>query len=111
VQTEQQQMRVKDYKVLVQNTLENIECETHHTSLVEEVNYSRQARFQAIRQQEVQPSPPVHYYFLMERILPNTSIKFDPNRAQLLEQLLLDQTWTAYDPNRAQIWQELTQRL
>lgn len=111
VQPEQQRMRVADYKVLVQNTLENIGCEIYYTTLIEEVNYSRQDRFQDLRQQEVQPSPPVHYYFLMERILPNTSIKFDPARAQQLEQLILDQTWTAYDPNRAQIWQELTQRL
>jgi hypothetical protein len=111
VQAEQQRMRVEDYKILVQNTLENIGCETYYTSLVEEVNYSRQDRFQDIRQQEVQPSPPVHYYFLMECILPNTIIQFDPARAQRLEQLILDQTWQAYDPNRAQIWQELTQRL
>jgi hypothetical protein len=111
VQAEQQRMRVEDYKILVQNTLENIGCETHYTSLVEEVNYSRQDRFQDIRQQEVQPSPPVHYYFLMECILPNTTIQVDTARAQHLEQLLLDQPWQAYDPNRAQIWQELTQRL
>jgi hypothetical protein len=111
VQAEQQQIRVEDYKILVQNTLENIGCEIYYTSLVEEVSYSRQDRFRDIRQQEVQPSPPVHYYFLMERILPNTTIQFDPARAQRLEQLVLAQTWTAYDPNRAQIWQELTQRL
>lgn len=111
VQPEQQRMRVADYQVLVRNTLENIGCKTYYTSLIEEGDYSRQPRFQAIRQQEVQPSPPVHYYFLMERILPNTTIQFDLARAQRLEQLILDQTWTAYDPNRAQIWQELTQRL
>jgi hypothetical protein len=106
-----EKLRAADYQTLVQNTLENISCQTHYTSLIEEVNYSRQDRFWDIRQQEVQPSPPVHYHFLMERILPNTSIEFDPARAQRLEQLILDQTWRAYDPNRAQIWQELTQRL
>lgn len=111
VQPEQQRMRVADYQQLVKNTLENIGCETHYTSLVEEVNYSRQDRFQTIRQQEVQPSPPVHYYFLMERLLPNTTIKFDPARAERLEQLILNQKWVAYDPNRAGIWESLIQNL
>ena len=111
VQPEQQRMRVEDYKTLVKNTLENIGCKLHYTSLVEEVNYSRQDRFQEIRQSEVQPSPPVHYYFLIEQILPNTDIKYDTDRAQKLEQLILNQKWVAYDPNRAGIWDSLTQTL
>lgn len=111
VQPEQQRMRVEDYKILVKNTLENIGCQIYYTSLVEEVNYSRQARFAEIRQTEVQPSPPVHYYFLMEQILPNTEIKYSPERAKKLEQLILAEKWTAYDPNRAEIWQTLVQNL
>lgn len=111
VQSEQHRMRLADYQTLVKNTLENIGCQTHYTSLAEEVIYSRQDRFQDIRQQEVQPSPPVHYYFLMERILPNTSINFDPVRAQNLEQLILKEKWVAYDPNRAEIWEVLVQNL
>ena len=107
VESTQHKARLADYQVLVKHTLDQLNCSTFYTSLVDEVNYSRQPRFTEIRQNEVQPSPPVHYYFLIEKILPNTQIKYDSTRAKCLEKLILETKWQAYDPNRAEIWQKL----
>lgn len=111
VQPEQHKIRLDAYKILVQNTLKNIGCKVHYTSLAEAGAFGDQPRFQKIRQKEVQPSPPVHYYFLTEKLLPNTDIKFDSERSQLLEHLILEQKWQAYDPDRAEIWQDLVKKL
>jgi hypothetical protein len=111
VQPAQHKIRLDSYKILVQNTLKNIGCEIHFTSLHEASVFSNQTRFQKIRQKEVQPSPLVHYYFLIEKLLPNTDIKFDSERAQRLEQLILEQNWQAYDPDRAEIWNNLVKKL
>ena len=111
IQPAQHKIRLDSYKILVQNTLQNIGCKIHYTSLAEVGAFSDQPRFQKIRQKEVQPSPPVHYYFLTEKLLPDTDIKFSLERAQHLEQLILEQKWQAYDPDRAEIWQDLVKKL
>jgi hypothetical protein len=111
VQPVQHEVRLDLYKILVQNTLQNIACNIYYTSLSEAINFGNQSRFEKIRQKEVQPSPPVHYYFLTEQLLPNIDIKFDLDRAQRLEYLILQQTWQAYDPDRAEIWQDLIKKL
>ena len=111
VQTGQHKLRLKNYQTLVQNTLENISCPYYFTSTPEHHNYSISNRFQETRQQEVQPSPIVHYYFLVEKILPNINIAVDPARRQRLEQLITAQPWQPYDPYRAAIWQDLVAHL
>lgn len=111
VQPAQHKTRLDSYKILVKNTLQNIGCKIHYTSLAKANDFGNHSRFQQIRQKEVQPSPPVHYYFLTEQLLPSTDIKFDLTRAQRLEYLILQQTWQAYDPDRAEIWQNLVKKL
>lgn len=111
VQPTQHKIRLDTYKILVQNTLKNIGCKVYYTSLSEASAFGNQPRFQQIRQKEVQPGPPVHYYFLTEKLLPDTDINFNLARAQRLEELILEQTWQAYDPDRAEIWQNLVKKL
>lgn len=111
VQAGQHHLRLKNYQTLVKNTLENINCNYVFTSTHEQQYYSTLNRFKDVRQQEVQPSPIVHYYFLVEKILPNLNIAVDPARQQRLEQLITTQTWQPYDPYQAAIWQDLVARL
>jgi hypothetical protein len=111
VQMEQHRIRLKNYQTLVSNTLENLNCEYFFTSTFDHHYYSTLNRFAETRQQEVQPSPIVHYYFLMEKILPNINITYDPVRAQRLENLISTQTWQAYDPYRDEIWRDLVAKL
>jgi hypothetical protein len=111
VQAEQHKIRLKNYQTLVRNTLENLNCNYFFTSTDEQQYYSTLNRFSENRQQEVQPSPVVHYYFLMEKILPNIDITYDQARAQRLENLIITQTWQAYDPYRKEIWRDLVAKL
>lgn len=111
VQAGQHKIRLKNYQALVQNTLENINCAYFFTSTFDHHYYSTLNRFQETRQQEVQPSPIVHYYFLIEKILPNFNFTLDTVRQRRLEQLITTQHWQPYDPNREEIWQDLVARL
>jgi hypothetical protein len=111
VQAGQHKIRLQNYQTLVRNTLENLNCTYYFTSTHEQQYYSTLNRFSETRQQEVQPSPVVHYYFLMEKILPNINITYNRARAQRLENLIITQTWQAYDPYREEIWRDLVARL
>jgi len=111
VQTGQHKKRLQNYQTLVRNTLENLNCEYCFSDTNEHQYYSTLNRFAETRQQEVQPSPIVHYYFLIERILPKINIVYDPTRAEQLEKLITAQHWQAYDPYREEIWQDLVAKL
>ena len=111
VQSEQHKIRLQNYQTLVRNTLENLNCGYCFTSTHEHQYYSTLTRFAEIRQQEVQPSPVVHYYFLIEKILPQINIVYDSARAQRLENLITTQSWQAFDPHCDDIWRDLVARL
>jgi hypothetical protein len=111
VQSKQHKIRLQNYQTLVRNTLENLNCSYCFTSTHEHQYYSTLNRFAEIRQQEVQPSPVVHYYFLIEKILPQINIVYDSARAAKLETLITAQSWQSYDPDSEEIWRDLVARL
>jgi hypothetical protein len=111
VQSEQHKIRLQNYQTLVRNTLENLNCGYCFTSTHEHQYYSTLNRFAEIRQQEVQPSPVVHYYFLIEKILPQINIVYNSARAAKLETLITAQSWQSYDPDSEEIWRDLVARL
>ena len=111
VQSEQHKIRLQNYQTLVRNTLENLNCGYCFTSTHEHQYYSTLNRFAEIRQQEVQPSPVVHYYFLIEKILPQINIVYDSARAAKLETLITAQSWQSYNPDSEEIWRDLVARL
>jgi hypothetical protein len=111
VQSEQHKIRLQNYQTLVRNTLENLNCGYCFTSTHEHQYYSTLNRFAEIRQQEVQPSPVVHFYFLIEKILPQINIVYDSSRAAKLETLITAQSWQSYDPDSEEIWRDLVARL
>jgi hypothetical protein len=105
VQLAQHQQRLDNYQILVRNTLENIGCHVVFTSTHTQEQFSKQTQFSNIRQQQVQPSPLVHFYFVKEVLLPQ--LKQKPVAMDRLRQLIVDQSWIAYDPDRESIWQQL----
>jgi hypothetical protein len=111
VQSEQHKIRLQNYQTLVRNTLENLNCGYCFTSTHEHQYYSTLNRFAEIRQQEVQPSPVVHYYFLIEKILPQINVVYDSACAAKLETLITAQSWQSYDPDSEEIWRDLVARL
>jgi len=111
VQSGQHKIRLQNYQTLVRNTLENLNCDYCFTSTDEHQYYSTLNRFAETRQQEVQPSPIVHYYFLIEKILPQINIVYDSARAAKLETLITAQSWQSYDPDGEEIWRDLVAQL
>lgn len=111
VQQQQHQRRYEIYQQLVSHTANHLNCHTIHTTTQDQDRFSRSERFKLIRQAEVQPPPAVHFYWLIEQIVPQLNVTVNPELQSKLESLLLQTTWTAYDPDRQEIWQNLLTRL
>jgi hypothetical protein len=106
VQPKQANIRLKTYQNLVRTILENTNCEYTFTSTAEQDSYSRQDV--ATRGREVQPSPLSHYYFLVEKIMPELGLK--NNQACILKDLITEQKWIPYDADREEIWANIKDR-
>ena len=102
---------MQNYEILVKNTLENNNCNYYFTSTLDQQLFSNQKRFYTTRQNNIQPSPIVHFYFVTEVILPNLKIQVCENRILNLMQLITTQDWHAYDPDRDEIWNNITSKL
>lgn len=109
VQKKQAQLRTENYKILTQNYLQNQQCSFYFTSTEAQERYARQSRFVLSRGDQVQPSPPVHFLFLKEIILPNLPMVVDLQRMSLLQQRIEQHAWVPYDPDREEIWRIIQQ--
>ena len=69
--------------------------------------YSNQDKFANIRQNEIQPSPPVHMQWVEEYLLPQLPVQPDNSRLTELKHRINQQKWLPYDPDRQEIWQNL----
>ena len=107
IQSQQHVRRQQVYQTLVSHTCTELNCRTVYTSTYDQNVFSNSDRFKTIRQKEVQPSPIVHFYWLIEEILPQTNIVVDPVRQQLLETVINKTNWVAYDPDREEIWAKI----
>ena len=109
VQPKQHENRQANYQVLVEHTLANLNCIYFPTSLNEQYIFANLPRFKEIRQQEVQPSPPVHFAYTVEVLLKQLShLTADTARITQIEHRINDHKWVAYDPDRDEIWQKMS---
>jgi hypothetical protein len=111
VQQNQQQRRREMYQELVSQTSANQNCHIVHTATNDQERFSHNERFKLIRQNEVQPSPAVHFYWLTEQIIPQLNVLVDCKLQSKMESLILQTTWTAYDPDRQEIWTNIVEQL
>lgn len=109
VQDHQHSQRQQNYKILVEHTLKNLKCTAIFTSTAEQEFYSRQHRFALLRQQEIQPGPAVHFYFVKEILRPQLNVV--PQCLNRLEQAILNQAWIPYDPDREEIWNSIVKKI
>jgi hypothetical protein len=70
-------------------------------------SYSNQHCFLKIRQREIQPSPPVHMQWVIEKLLPCMPVQPDTARLTELTRRINAETWIPYDPDRREIWSKL----
>lgn len=111
VQQQQHIHRQNVYKELITQTAKNLNCQLIHTETGLEDKFSRESRFDLVRQTQVQPSPIVHFYWLIEKIIPQLDVKVDANLQKQLESLIVQTQWIPYDPDREEIWLRIKQQL
>jgi hypothetical protein len=111
VQLCQHQRRREIYQQLVFETASNQNCHIIHTSTDDQERFSHNERFRLIRQNEVQPSPAVHFYWLIEQIIPQLNVSVDCKLQSKMESMILQTTWAAYDPDRQEIWTNIVEQL
>jgi hypothetical protein len=111
VQSSQHIHRQNVYKALITQTAENLNCRLIHTETELENRFSHEERFKLIRQTEVQPSPIVHFYWLIEKIIPQLGVKVDAELKKQLELLVTQTRWVPYDPDREEIWLKIKEQL
>lgn len=75
------------------------------------LEYSHDAKFSTIRQNQVQPSPPVHFSYVEEILLPCMPVQPQASRLENLRKLIFAQQWNAYDPDRDEIWINICHQL
>jgi hypothetical protein len=107
IQADQHWRRLEIYQILVKHTLENAGCDFYFTSTMDQDQFSYEPRFSASRQNQTQPSPIVHFHWLIDQILPNLHIQIDPKRLTWLEKKLYSIEWIAFDPEKDSIWENL----
>lgn len=111
VQKQQHIHRQNMYKQLITRTVTSLNCQLIHTSTDLEDKFSRESRFKLVRQQQVQPSPIVHFYWLIEKIIPHLDAKVDTKLQKQLESLITQTQWIPYDPDREEIWLKINEQL
>lgn len=111
VQKNQSLNRNRIYQTLIDYTALALECKILHTSTQAEENFSRLPQFLATRQLEVQPSPIVHFYWLIEQVLPKVDVDVDQTLKHKLEQLINQAQWIPYCPDRSETWASICAQL
>lgn len=99
------------YKELISHTAVALNSKIIHTSTAAQDSFSRTARFASTRLTEVQPSPVVHFYWIIEQLVPYLDTTVNPVLQSHLEALINQTAWTAYDPDREEIWTNLLNQL
>lgn len=107
INADQHKLREHVLKTLVSAFLEQQNCQWMYTSTRDQHTYSSASRFKDTRGSEVQPSPIVHFHFLIERILPILKIEVDRTWQSTLQDRIESQNWIAFDQNRYDIWRAM----
>jgi hypothetical protein len=107
VQSQQSQLRLKNQKILVENYLQNQNCNYWFTSTYEQEQFSCAHKENYLRGTEIQPGPQMHFYFVVECIKPALNLQIDKDLQQKLQTLISNTRWKSYDPDRVEIWQNI----
>lgn len=110
VQKQQHKNRLKNYQILVEQTLQNLGCRYLAISTDDQSLFAGEPRFAGFLQEHVQPTPPVHAAYIADVILPQLpGLAVDMPRYFELTHKIVQHKWCAYDPDRAEIWAKMTQ--
>ena len=111
VQNQQAELRLKNQRILVENYLQNQNCQYWFTSTQQQELFCQTHRNSYQRGNEVQPHPIMHYHFVIDCIKPALNLPIDFELQELLEKIINQTTWIAYDPDREEIWENICKKL
>lgn len=104
VQPQQSILRQKNQKILIEAYLKS--CARYVcTSTADQELFAKDIKFKQHRGDQIQPSPLLHYYWLIESIIPAAGLELDHEIAQELLKRISSHNWIPYDPDRAEIWE------
>ena len=111
IQTQQANLRLKTQKILVENYLQNKKCRYWFTSTQQQEEFCRSHQHKNLRGAQIQPSPIMNFYFVVECIQPALDLEIDSELQNAAYASIIEHQWAAYDPDRESIWQEICARI
>ena len=108
IQSEQSLLRYQNQQTLIKTYLDFNQVDYCFTSTKIQENFSRLPRFNDLRGTEIQPSPIVHFFFLIEILAPAINLTIDKNQAEFLKNKIQNHKWVPYDPDREEIWNNMS---
>jgi len=111
IQNHQANLRLASQKTLVENYLQNKKCRYWFTSTQQQEKFCRSHPDKIRRGSEIQPSPIMHFYFVVECIRPALNLTVDSQLQSATYALIAQHEWAAYDPDRESIWQEICAKI
>jgi hypothetical protein len=107
IQSQQSKLRQQNQKILIEAYLNSCAKYVCTSNRVQEKFY-RDAKFELIWGDQIQPLPLVHYHWLVESIIPATGLELDVNRSKELLKRISTHHWIPYDPDRKEIWETMS---
>jgi hypothetical protein len=107
VQDRQAKLRYKNQQILVENYLQNQNCQYWFTSTQQQESFCKIHKDSHRRGKEVQPHPIMHYYFIVDCVKPALNLPIHPELQELVEKIINQTEWIAYDPDRKEIWENI----
>lgn len=111
VQNQQAELRLKNQKILVENYLQNQNCCYWFTSTLEQELFCRAHAENHLRGTEIQPSPQMHFYFVIECVKSALNLEINMDLQQKLHSIIASTEWKPYDPDRVEIWQNICNQI
>lgn len=100
IQQKQANIRLDMYKKLVKGYLRNLNCKVIFTSTKQIEEFSHHTRFTNTRGDQEQPSPIVHFDYIMEELLPQTDLVPDEKVLEYTNHLIRSTKWKPYHKDR-----------
>jgi hypothetical protein len=107
IQRQQSVLRQQNQKILVEAYVKQV-GQYVCTSNAEQDLFAVDKKFFKFRGKQIQPAPLLHYHWLIESILPMTTLSVDNAIAQELHHRISSHAWVPYDPDREEIWSKMS---
>jgi hypothetical protein len=111
VQSQQAKLRLRNQRILVENYLQNKHSRYWFTSTAEQERFCYVHPERHLRNNQMQPSPIMHFYFVIECIAPALDLQINLKLQKKLQEIINSTKWQPFDPFRESIWQDICNKI